>query len=93
MIGYTWDESKRQRNLRKHGLDFADAEAVFSGEHFTRTDDRQDYGEERKVTAGYLKGRIVVLAWAPREGERRIISMRYGNAREEEKARRHIARH
>ena len=25
-VRYTWDETKRQANLKKHGLDFADAE-------------------------------------------------------------------
>ncbi len=28
---YLWDEAKRQANLSKHGLDFADAEKVFAG--------------------------------------------------------------
>lgn len=28
---FTWDESKRQINLSKHGLDFADAARVFDG--------------------------------------------------------------
>jgi hypothetical protein len=28
---FTWDETKRQSNLSKHGLDFADAEQVFAG--------------------------------------------------------------
>ncbi|WP_237052467.1 BrnT family toxin [Mannheimia granulomatis] len=27
---YTWDETKRQINLEKHGLDFADADEVLS---------------------------------------------------------------
>jgi uncharacterized protein len=26
---YTWDETKRQANLEKHGLDFMDADLVF----------------------------------------------------------------
>ena len=28
---FTWDETKRQTHLNKHGLDFADAEKVFDG--------------------------------------------------------------
>jgi uncharacterized DUF497 family protein len=28
---FTWRESKRKTNLKKHGLDFADAEKVFAG--------------------------------------------------------------
>jgi hypothetical protein len=26
----TWDESKRKQNLEKHGIDFVDAESIFS---------------------------------------------------------------
>ena len=26
---YEWDEAKREANLRKHGLDFDDADLVF----------------------------------------------------------------
>jgi uncharacterized DUF497 family protein len=31
-----WDEPKRRRTLAERGLDFADAEKVFAGNHFTR---------------------------------------------------------
>ena len=27
---YVWDEAKRQRNITKHGLDFAEAETIFN---------------------------------------------------------------
>lgn len=81
-----WDEPKRQRTLIERGLDFADAEQLFDGDHFDRPDDRQDYGERRVITAGWLKGRFVVVVWTPREDGRRIISMRYGHADEEARA-------
>lgn len=79
----SWDESKRATTLAERGLDFSDARKVFAGDHFIEPDDRQDYGEPRYVTAGWLDGRFVVLVWTPREGGRRIISMRYGHADEE----------
>jgi uncharacterized DUF497 family protein len=47
-----WDEAKRKANLRKHGFDFADAEAVFVGRTVTFEDDRRAYGEQRFVTLG-----------------------------------------
>ncbi len=28
---FTWDEAKRKENLQKHGIDFADAETIFTG--------------------------------------------------------------
>lgn len=65
------------------GLDFADAAKVFEGRHTVELDDRLDYGENRFVTAGYLRGRFVVLVWTQRDDARRVISMRYGHEREE----------
>lgn len=79
----TWDEAKRQRTLQERGLDFAAAERVFAGFTFTAPDDRRDYGEARFITAGWLDGRFVVMVWTPRDGGRRIISMRHGHADEE----------
>ncbi|PKU25259.1 BrnT family toxin [Telmatospirillum siberiense] len=79
----SWDEPKRAVTLAARGLDFADAGKLFAGDHFTQLDDRRDYGEPRYITAGWLDGRFVVLVWTPRDGGRRIISMRYGHADEE----------
>jgi uncharacterized protein len=48
-------------------------------------DDRKDYGEQRFVTVGYMNGRMVYVAWTPRDGAYRIISMRKANEREQQK--------
>ena len=79
----SWDEAKRRTTLAERGLDFADAKLVFAGRTMTLPDERRNYGEPRFITAGWLRGRFVVLVWTPRDGERRIISMRYGHADEE----------
>jgi uncharacterized DUF497 family protein len=50
----------------------------------TLPDERRDYREPRLVTAGWLRGRFVVVVWTPRDDGRRIISMRYEHADEEE---------
>jgi uncharacterized DUF497 family protein len=47
------------------------------------TDDRQDYGETRYLTIGHLRGRMVVIVWTPRGGDRHVISMRKANDREQ----------
>lgn len=52
---YLWDEAKRQANLSKHGLDFADAEKVFAGPLVLFEDGREDYGEQRMIGIGLLK--------------------------------------
>lgn len=69
--------------LQERGLDFADAVGVFDGETATLRDNRLDYGEDRYITAGWLGTRLVVLVWTPRDDSRRIISMRYAHAKEE----------
>ena len=79
----SWDEAKRKRTLAERGLDFAEAEQVFAGLRVTLPDDRRDYGEPRLITAGYLRGRFVVVIWTPRAEGRHIISMRHGHADEE----------
>jgi uncharacterized protein len=60
-MAIVWDERKRRRTLAERGLDFAHAEQVFAGAHYTRLDNRRDYGEPRYVTAGYVNGRFVVI--------------------------------
>ncbi|OAN49988.1 BrnT family toxin [Magnetospirillum moscoviense] len=79
----TWDEAKRAVTLAERGLDFADAAKVFAHRNFTFADERFAYGEARFITAGYLDDRFVVIVWTWREGAKRIISMRYGHAKEE----------
>ncbi|WP_369667975.1 BrnT family toxin [Thioalkalicoccus limnaeus] len=66
----------------KHGLDFAEAEAVFDGPVFTMEDTREGYGEQRSRTLGLLAGRVVVLIWTEREAGPHLISLRYGDKRE-----------
>ncbi|HEX6383377.1 MAG TPA: BrnT family toxin [Anaerolineae bacterium] len=73
---YIWDEAKRNSNLSKHRLDFADAKIVFDGLTLTFEDDRFDYGEQRFITIGILDGEFVVIAHTEEDDVTRIISMR-----------------
>ena len=79
----TCDPAKQAATLAQRGLDFADAAELFAGSYATRPDDRKDYGERRYISAGYLRGRLVVLVWTPRGSARHIISMRFAHAKEE----------
>lgn len=76
MTLYTWDEKKRLSNLRKHGLDFADAPAVLAGRTFTTEDARFNYAERRYTAIGHFAGREVAVIYAERNDEIRIISFR-----------------
>ena len=60
----------------------ADAVEIFETEILTVEDDRIDYGEPRFLTVGYLRGRMMFVAWTPRGKARRVISMRKANDRE-----------
>lgn len=77
-----FDADKRDKTLAERGLDFADAAEVFAGRHYTDQDRRADYAEERFITVGPLRGRLVVLVWTSRGEARRVISMRKANERE-----------
>ena len=80
----TFDPAKRDKTLRERGLDFSDAGEVLTGRAVTLLDAREDYGEDRYQTYGYLGGRLVMVVWTPRgDEERRIISMRKTNDREQ----------
>lgn len=78
-----FDPSKREKTLAERGLDFARAEEVFAGRHFTLEDTRDDYPEQRYITLGLLGERMVMVVWTPRGEARRIISMRKANEREQ----------
>ena len=71
-----WDESKRRRNIKNHGLDFEGAEAIWDNFTITREDTREDYGEKRLVTFGLLDGEVVVLVHVDREDDMHVISLR-----------------
>ena len=78
----TWDETKRQANLAKHGLDFADAEKVFSGPLVLFEDNRKDYGEQRMIGIGQLDYLVVLIVHVESDDEIRIISMRKADSDE-----------
>ena len=60
----------------------ARATDVLGDATLTVEDDRQDYGEVRFITIGFLDDAMVVLVWTPRDDVCRIISIRKANERE-----------
>lgn len=81
----TYDEAKRAATLASRELDFVQATEIFDGQTFTMEDDRQDYGEVRYQTVGYLGPWVVMVVWTPRGEARHVLSMRKCNAREKRK--------
>lgn len=78
----SFDESKRQSNLAKHGIDFSDCAAVFDAPMLTREDDRHAYGEQRLQSLCWLHGRVAVLVWTERADGPHVISCRYADKHE-----------
>jgi hypothetical protein len=79
---YQWDDDKATANLRKHGIDFADAVSVFSDDlAITIPDERFD--EERFITVGMdAFSRVLVVVYTWRGNEIRLISARQATRRE-----------
>ncbi|MBN3893391.1 MAG: BrnT family toxin [Nostoc sp. JL31] len=75
-MAYQWDRDKAAANLRKHGVDFADAVTVFSDDlAITITDERFD--KERFITIGIdAFSRVLVVVYTWRNDEIRLISAR-----------------
>ncbi len=78
-----WDENKRLLNIKKHGIDFIGAEAIFRGATVTFEDDRFDYEEQRFITFGLFEMRTVYVAHTEHHDCIRIISIRKATKAEE----------
>ncbi len=75
-MDYEWDPKKATSNLRKHGVDFADAAIVFEDVSAVTIDD-DDPDEKRFVTIGMdVLARVLVVVYTWRVEKIRIISGR-----------------
>lgn len=80
-----WDETKRQANLAKHGLDFAEASVVLDS-HYRLDVPVMRRGEARMQSFSYVMNRLSVLTVVhlKREGATRIVSFRPASETESE---------
>lgn len=80
---FEWDYKKAERNLKKHGVDFADAVSIFYDLNAITLEDTHEE-EQRFISIGidcYARILVVVYTW---KGETiRIISARKANKREQ----------
>lgn len=79
---FEWDEEKRKINLEKHKIDFAEAVKIYDGFVLTSESTGYDYGEERYITIGLLNGVEIAVIYTPRNGKKRIISVRRARIKE-----------
>jgi uncharacterized DUF497 family protein len=83
-MDFEWDETKRAKNLRVHGLDLIDATRLFDGRPVYSYPSPR-HGEERFVTVGLLLGKFFAVVWTERAKAVRLISFRRARDAEERK--------
>ncbi|MFA7242569.1 MAG: BrnT family toxin [Sulfuricellaceae bacterium] len=80
---YTFEPRKQAANVKKHGYDFDDAHLVIEAKATLTFEDRRfDYGEQRFITLGLLRGEVVVVVTTETDAEVRVISMRKADKNE-----------
>jgi uncharacterized DUF497 family protein len=86
---FAWDARKAARNLKKHGISFEEAAAVFAGPEALEWEDLEHSGSENrfKRLGISMKGRIVILVYSYRslkDGKEtlRIITARRASSKE-----------
>jgi uncharacterized protein len=79
---FEWDTTKRQTNIRKHGIDFEDARKIFFGPTVT-IEDPGSYGESRYLTVGMMENHIIVIIHTERQNIIRLISARKATKHEQ----------
>lgn len=82
---FEWDPEKAERNQRKHGVDFEEAETVFD-DPYARIIDDPDHSlaEQREIIIGHSnKHRMLFVSFAARGDVIRIISARKATPREQ----------
>ena len=81
-VGFQWDAVKARANLRKHGVDFADAVGVFD-DPLALTARDSALTEDRMLSLGRdVLGRVIVVNWTWRDRDIRLISARRATPRE-----------
>jgi hypothetical protein len=77
MDGYEWDPEKAAQNLKKHGVDFADAAISLEDPNALTDTDPDASDEERYVCLGAdPEGHLLVTVYTYRGENLRIISSR-----------------
>ena len=81
---FEWDDAKRERNIRDHGVDFRNAIEAFSDRYaLVILDDRHSLTEARFFLLGKTAaGQLLMTVFTSRGTRIRIISSRQASRRE-----------
>lgn len=71
---FEWDSEKNEKNIQKHGISFYDAIEIFEKRYFNYQSWRN--GEERMVSVGKMRNKIIAVIHTMRGENTRIISAR-----------------
>ena len=78
-MDFEWDENKRERNIRKHGIDFVSVVSIFDDPNALEAYDEEhsDY-EDRYQIIGMAKPGVLFVAYTERDNRNtiRLISAR-----------------
>ena len=81
MYAFEYDERKSQGNLKKHGIDFVDAQALWKDPYLVEIPARTT-DEQRFLVIGKIQGKHWSAVVTPRDGNVRIISVRRSRVEE-----------
>jgi len=82
-VAYEWDPAKARQNLRKHGIDFADAVMVLEDEGALTVREPFSDQEDRWISLGMdALARILVVVYTWRDDRIHLISARPATAQE-----------
>jgi hypothetical protein len=83
-VEFEWDPEKAAANLKKHGVEFAEAMTIFGDAlEVTITDPDHSEDERRFLSIGLSAGgRLLVVAYTERAGRTRIINAREASGQE-----------
>ena len=81
---FEWNSLKATANLKKHGVSFEEAKAVFDNPLAVIFDDEaHSIGEQREIIIGHSRqNRLLLVAFTERFGNVRIISVRLATRQE-----------
>lgn len=71
------DETKRQTNLARHGVDFAEMARFQWDSAVSEPDNRLDYGEAHEIRLGLIGDRVYDVAYTRRGGSyaRKLVTV------------------
>lgn len=75
-MGYQWDDDKAKSNLRKHGIDFADAVSALSDPKAITVPDEDSVENRYAILGTNALGQLLVVIFMWRGEDIRVISAR-----------------